>query len=124
MVKGYCLKDKKTVDIVDPQFELNKKGRPVVHGKCSVCHGKVYKMLSAAEVPADLKAKMPAKKGSGDEDLFEGGGQRKHSKRHSKKSKHSKSSKHSKHSKSSKHSKHSKSSKRSKHSKHSKRSKK
>ena len=49
MVKGYCLKDKKHIEIVSPVFELNKLGRPVVRGSCPQCGGKVYKILSTAE---------------------------------------------------------------------------
>ncbi len=86
MVQGYCLKEGKKVDIVDPQYDLNKKGRPVVYGKCSSCGGKVFKMLKTAEAPASLKAKMPAKKGSGDDDELAQGGYQKSS--HSKKSSH------------------------------------
>ncbi len=63
-IQGYCLKDKKKVDIINPAYELNKKGRPVVRGTCKVCGGIVYKILKESEVPADLKAKMPKKGGA------------------------------------------------------------
>jgi hypothetical protein len=63
MVEGYCLKEKKKVEMKDPKFELNKKGRPIARGTCSSCGGVVYKILKATEVPADLKAKVAAKKG-------------------------------------------------------------
>ena len=63
MVQGYCLKEKKKVDIKEPKYELNKKGRPIVRGKCASCGGVVYKILAKVEVPAELKAKIPAKKG-------------------------------------------------------------
>lgn len=62
MVQGFCLKEKKKVEIKDPKFELNAKGRPIVRGKCASCNGTVYKILASDEVPADLKAKV-AKKG-------------------------------------------------------------
>ncbi len=60
MVQGYCLKEKKKVDIKEPSFELNKKNRPIVRGKCASCGGVVYKILAKEEVPADLKAKVDA----------------------------------------------------------------
>ncbi len=63
MVKGYCLKEKKKVEIEGPEYALNAKNRPVVRGKCSSCGGKVYAILAAADVPADLKAKLVGKKG-------------------------------------------------------------
>ncbi len=65
MVKGYCLKEKKKVEIDGPEYALNAKDRPVVRGKCSSCGGKVYAILAAADVPADLKAKLVGKKKGG-----------------------------------------------------------
>ena len=62
MVQGYCLKEKKKVEITDPKFALNKLGRAVASGTCTSCGGKVFKLLKSNEIPADLKAKM-AKKG-------------------------------------------------------------
>ncbi len=64
MVQGYCLKEKKKVEIKDPKFELNKKNRPIVRGKCPSCGTTVYKILKSTEVPADLKAKIPKKGGA------------------------------------------------------------
>lgn len=62
-MKGYCLKERKHVDIVNPTYELNKIGRPVARGTCSSCGGKVQKLLNAVEAAAQgLKAQ---KKGSG-----------------------------------------------------------
>lgn len=76
MVQGYCLKEKKKAEIKDAVFELNKAGRPVAHGKCSSCGGKIYKILAADEVPAALKEKAAKfKKG--------GAGSRKSRKSHS-----------------------------------------
>lgn len=63
MVQGYCLKERKHTEIKDPVYELNKKNRPVVFGKCSSCGGKIYKILKASETPADLKEKAEKKKG-------------------------------------------------------------
>lgn len=58
MVEGFCLKEKVTSEIKNPQYELNAKGRPIVRGTCSKCGTKMYKLLGAADVPADLKKKM------------------------------------------------------------------
>lgn len=57
MVKGYCLKDKKHVEIDDPKYDFNKRGSPVVHGKCPVCKGKVYKTISVDDLPAGMRAR-------------------------------------------------------------------
>ncbi len=65
MVKGYCLKEKKIVEIKNPKYELNKLGRAIVRGECSSCAGKVYKILAQDEIPPELKAKMSKKTGSG-----------------------------------------------------------
>ena len=56
MVQGYCLKEKKKVEIKDPSFERNKLGRAVAIGKCPSCGGKIYKILKATETPANLKS--------------------------------------------------------------------
>lgn len=74
MVQGYCFKCKKKVDIKDLKYELNSINRAIVRGTCSVCGGKVYKILSDAETPADLKAKRDKAK--------KGGAQRKSRKTH------------------------------------------
>lgn len=57
MVKGYCMKDRQSVVLVNPSFELNKIGRAVAIGTCPLCKGKVYAVLKGEETPADLKAK-------------------------------------------------------------------
>lgn len=57
---AYCLSEKKKAPMKDAKFSLNKIGRPVAEGKCGSCGGKMYKILAAAEVPADLKAKAAA----------------------------------------------------------------
>lgn len=75
MVQGYCLREKKKVEIKDAVFELNKAGRPVAHGKCSSCGSVVYKILKAEEVPAALKEKAAKFK--------RGGGSRRSRKSHS-----------------------------------------
>lgn len=65
MVTGYCFKCKAKGEISDPKYELNKRGSPVVRGKHSKCGTAMYKILSASEVPAELKSKM-SKKGKGE----------------------------------------------------------
>lgn len=60
MVQGYCLKEKKKVEIKSPSYELNSIGRPVAKGTCPSCGGKVQKILKSTEVPADLRAKAEA----------------------------------------------------------------
>lgn len=57
MVKAYCLKERKHVEVVDPQYALNKIGKPALTGKCASCGGKVSKLLKASEVPDSLKNK-------------------------------------------------------------------
>lgn len=57
MVQAWCMKEKKKVTIKDPKFELNGIGSPVARGTCASCGGKVYAILGAKDVPADLKAK-------------------------------------------------------------------
>jgi len=61
MVQAYCFKDKKKVDVLNEKYELNKINRPVVSGKCAICGGKVYKILSRAETPANLLEKLSKK---------------------------------------------------------------
>lgn len=65
MVKGYCFKEKKKVEMKNTKFELNAKGRPVARGVCSSCGTNMYKILSKSETPADLLAKASGKKGGG-----------------------------------------------------------
>lgn len=63
MVQGYCFKCAKKVEIVDPEYGINKIGRATAHGKCPVCKGKVHKLLKKEEIPASLESKL--KKGKG-----------------------------------------------------------
>ncbi|QYB17603.1 hypothetical protein PV-S19_0239 [Pacmanvirus S19] len=95
MVQGYCLKEKKKVEIKEPKFELNKKGRPIARGKCASCGGTVYKILKSTEVPPELKAKIPKKGGASRRSRKSTGSKksRKSAKRGSKKSRKSRKSK-------------------------------
>lgn len=58
VVEGYCMKEKKTVQIKDPVYELNAAGKPVVRGKCTGCGTTVYKILGKADTPANLLKQM------------------------------------------------------------------
>ena len=57
MVEGYCLKEKKKVQVNDPKYEVNARGQPVLKGTCSSCGGKIYKIIKWDEAPAELRSK-------------------------------------------------------------------
>ena len=44
MVKGYCVKDKKMVEIKNPKNIKLKNGRPAVQGVCPNCGTKVFRI--------------------------------------------------------------------------------
>ena len=44
MVQGYCVKDKKMVDMKDPKESLTSRGTKIVKGKCPICGTTVCKM--------------------------------------------------------------------------------
>jgi hypothetical protein len=46
-VTGYCLKDKKQVEIVDPQEITMKNGKPAITGTCPNCGTKIFKIGKA-----------------------------------------------------------------------------
>jgi hypothetical protein len=84
MVKAQCFKEKKQVEVKNPEYVINKIGRAMVKGVCPHCGTKVNKFLSDSEIPDDLRSKLK-KKGSGSRLSKSGGGPRK-SKRRSHKS--------------------------------------
>jgi hypothetical protein len=43
-VEGYCLKDKKKVEMQDPKPITMKNGKPATVGTCPVCGTKIYKI--------------------------------------------------------------------------------
>ena len=43
-VTGYCLKDKKQVEITDPQEITMKNGKPAITGTCPECGTKIFKI--------------------------------------------------------------------------------
>jgi hypothetical protein len=44
MAQGYCVKEKKKVEIKDPQQVKLKNGRDAVQGFCPDCGTKIFKM--------------------------------------------------------------------------------
>lgn len=64
-MKGYCLRErKKNVTMANVKLGLNANGSPVARGECPNCKCNMVKILSADEVPADLRAKSEAFKKS------------------------------------------------------------
>ena len=47
-VEGYCLKDKKKVEMKDPQPITMKNGKPATVGTCPNCGTKIYKIGKAS----------------------------------------------------------------------------
>jgi hypothetical protein len=43
-VEGYCLKDKKKVEMKDPTPITMKNGKPATKGTCPVCGTTIYKI--------------------------------------------------------------------------------
>jgi hypothetical protein len=48
LVEGYCLKDKKKVEMKDPQPITMKNGKPATVGTCPFCGTKIYKIGKAS----------------------------------------------------------------------------
>ena len=46
-ITGYCLKDKKKVEIKDPKQITMKNGKPATTGVCPECGTKIYKIGKA-----------------------------------------------------------------------------
>ena len=44
MAEAYCVKDKKKVEVVNPQKITMKNGKPAISGTCPICGGKVFKI--------------------------------------------------------------------------------
>jgi hypothetical protein len=47
LVEGYCLKDKRKVEMKDPQPITMKNGKPATVGTCPYCGTKIYKIGKA-----------------------------------------------------------------------------
>jgi len=43
-LEGYCLKDKKKVEMQDPQPITMKNGKPATVGTCPICGTKIYRI--------------------------------------------------------------------------------
>ncbi len=43
MPEGYCVKERKKVEIQDPQQITMKNGRPAIQGTCPDCGTKIFK---------------------------------------------------------------------------------
>jgi hypothetical protein len=43
-VEGYCLKDKKKVEMKDPKPITMKNGKPATKGTCPICGTTIYKI--------------------------------------------------------------------------------
>jgi hypothetical protein len=46
-VEGYCLKDKKKVEMKDPKPITMKNGKPATKGTCPLCGTTIYKIGKA-----------------------------------------------------------------------------
>ncbi len=44
MAQGYCVKERKKVEIQDPQQVTMKNGRPAIQGVCPGCGTKIFKI--------------------------------------------------------------------------------
>jgi hypothetical protein len=44
MAEAYCVKDKRKVEIKDPQQITMKNGKPAVKGTCPICGTSVFKI--------------------------------------------------------------------------------
>lgn len=58
MPMAQCFRDHKKVEVKNPKYELNKRGRPMIKGTCPICGGKVSGLIAAKDAPAELRAKM------------------------------------------------------------------
>lgn len=43
-IEGYCMRDRQTVEIVNPQAVWTRKGQPATRGDCPICGGTVFRM--------------------------------------------------------------------------------
>ena len=41
---AFCVKDKKTVEVINPVAITMKNGKPATTGTCPICGGKVFKI--------------------------------------------------------------------------------
>ena len=50
MAEGYCVKERKKVEIKDPQQVTMKNGRPAIQGTCPDCGTKIFKIGKLEEL--------------------------------------------------------------------------
>ena len=58
MVKARCFKDKKQIEMQNPEYSVTKRGTVQVRGTCPICGGKVFTFVSADKAPAEIRAKL------------------------------------------------------------------
>jgi hypothetical protein len=44
MAEAYCVKDKRKVEVLNPQRITMKNGKAALQGTCPICGGKVFKI--------------------------------------------------------------------------------
>ena len=44
VAEAYCVKDKKKVEVKNPQKITMKNGKPALQGTCPICGGKVFRI--------------------------------------------------------------------------------
>lgn len=62
MVSAYCLKEKKKQEVLNPEYGINANNHAFVKGTCKSCGSKIQGFIGADNAPADIRAKLVAKK--------------------------------------------------------------
>ena len=57
-MEGYCLKDKRKVEMVDPQPITMKNGKPATVGTCPICGTKIYR-IGKSTAPVEDRVRVP-----------------------------------------------------------------
>lgn len=52
------MKEKKKIEVSDPEFVVNKRGSPMVRGKCPSCGGNVSAMVRVEDAPHEIREKV------------------------------------------------------------------
>ena len=55
MAEAYCVKDKRKVEVVNPQRITMKNGKPALQGTCPICGSKVFKIGGADLFPSHFE---------------------------------------------------------------------
>ena len=53
MAEAYCVKDKRKVEVQNPQRITMKNGKPALQGTCPICGGKVFKIAEPSGPPIE-----------------------------------------------------------------------